>query len=305
MFKKEKKWTVLSCIRSTVYFFLYFNLRLFSLLPFRIIYFFSDILYCWVCYILKYRRKVIWCNLQKAFPNKTAYEKKKILQQYYRHLCDLTLEFFKALTISKKQIRKRCVFNNVSLLHRLYAQKRHIILVMAHNGNWEWAGNSLMLFTKYRLCAVYKPLKNLFFDRVLYQLRSRFHRKAIPLQRIFKTMLQNQSDLQATVFLFDQYPSNPTGAFSTEFLHQKTRFFLGPANIAKKLNYPVVYVRIDKKKRGYYTIDLSLIEENPQTSNPQNIMMACVQKLTQDIQKTPSGWLWSHKRWKDQINYPN
>ena len=42
-----------------------------SLLPFWLLYRFSDLLYLLMCYVLKYRHKVIWKNLSESFPERS------------------------------------------------------------------------------------------------------------------------------------------------------------------------------------------------------------------------------------------
>ena len=47
---------------------LHFLWKLLSLLPFRLLYLIADGLYLVVCYVLRYRHRVIWNNLREAFP---------------------------------------------------------------------------------------------------------------------------------------------------------------------------------------------------------------------------------------------
>ncbi len=227
-----------------------------------------------------------------------------MVKKYYRYLADLVVEIVKGITIAKSQVQERCIIENVNLLHKLYKKKKNIVLVMGHIGNWEWAGNSLALATKYQLFAIYKPLRQKYINNISCQLRSRFKRKIIPYQNILKTMLQYNTSPKATAFLFDQYPgNNHIHTLSTKFLHTNTHFFLGPAKIAQKFNYPIVYIGMKKIQRGYYTIHIELITEKPQQKSKEAIAKAYIQKLENDIKKNPICWLWSHKRWKNQLNY--
>ena len=70
------------------YYILYGFLWVGGLLPLRILYFFSDIYFYLIYYLLKYRRRVVRANLQHAFPEKDLSEIIKIEKRYYRHLCD-------------------------------------------------------------------------------------------------------------------------------------------------------------------------------------------------------------------------
>jgi KDO2-lipid IV(A) lauroyltransferase len=65
-----------------MYYLVYGILYLFSLLPFWILYFISDIFYGLLYYILGYRKKVVMDNLYIAFPEKTEQERKRIAKNF-------------------------------------------------------------------------------------------------------------------------------------------------------------------------------------------------------------------------------
>src|SRR6185369_6988511 len=92
-------------------------------------------------YVIGYRKEVVLENLRNSFPQKSEKEIKAISKRYYKYLCDLFLETFKTLTISKKTMQKRCYFNPESkaFLDKMAAENTSALLVMGHLGNWEWA----------------------------------------------------------------------------------------------------------------------------------------------------------------------
>src|SRR5687768_10262408 len=140
---------------------------LLSLLPFPLLYLFSDFAFFFLYYVFRYRRKIVMMNLRNSFPGRSETELRKTELKFYRHLCDLMLETFKTLTISGKEIRKRCLVKDTELVESLYAQGKSIFFVMGHLGNWEWAGASYPMSISYPLYVIYKPLSNIFFDRLM------------------------------------------------------------------------------------------------------------------------------------------
>lgn len=85
--KKDKRYRenfIQKILNQIVVDFLY----LISLLPFHLIFVFSDFLNFSLQHVLKYRRKVIFDNLHHAFPEKTEKEIKSIARKFYRHLTD-------------------------------------------------------------------------------------------------------------------------------------------------------------------------------------------------------------------------
>jgi len=67
-------------------------LQIFRLIPFSALYVLSDALAFLLHKIIGYRRKVIYENLQRAFPEKNKTEILKIVRATYCNLSDVTLD---------------------------------------------------------------------------------------------------------------------------------------------------------------------------------------------------------------------
>jgi KDO2-lipid IV(A) lauroyltransferase len=76
-------------------------------LPFRFLYFISDIVYGIIFYILRYRKKVTRENLVNSFPEKNIDEIAIIEKKYYHYMADLLLEGLKGLTMTDEEILER------------------------------------------------------------------------------------------------------------------------------------------------------------------------------------------------------
>ena len=113
---------------------------LLSLLPLKVLYFISDILYYLVYYILKYRRVVVRDNLVNSFPNKTTKEIVKIEKEFYSFFCDYIVETIKLLSISKEELKSRMSFSGVDdIENEMVSKNRNFCFVyLGHYCNWEW-----------------------------------------------------------------------------------------------------------------------------------------------------------------------
>ncbi len=273
-------------------------LYLLSLLPFWLLYRVSDLFFVILYYVLGYRKKVVMENLRNSFPEKSEKELKKIAFDFYRYLCDLFLETFKTLTISKKQMLAHCKMREETqkLFDSYYVQQRSIIIVMGHFGNWEWAGN-VVDSSKHQLYVIYHQLSNKYFNNLVIKMRTRFGTKLIEMKSTLRDMVTNRKDITATAFIADQTPF-PENAYWTNFLNQDTPVFTGTEKIASKFNYPVIYISVKRIKRGYYEIFGELLFENPKETEEGEISKAHTRRLEKDIMAQPEIWLWSHRRWK-------
>lgn len=266
-------------------------------LPFPALYMLSDLLYLLIYKIMGYRTKVVRTNLINAFPEKSANEIQQIQDRFYRYFCDLLLETLKTLTISRKALKKRVTFENVALFEKYYKQKQSIIIVMGHWGNWELAGARFSLEPFHQLFVIFHPLSNPRFNQLVYHMRTRLGTKLYPMKEAFRGMIRDRKEVTATAFIADQTPP-PKGAYWTTFMNQETPVFTGTAKIARKLNYPIIYVSVEHPKRGYYHIRLSLLADQPKVLTEDEISEMHTRRLEQDILKKPEFWLWTHRRWK-------
>ncbi|WP_343306921.1 lysophospholipid acyltransferase family protein [Chitinophaga niabensis] len=272
---------------------------LLSWIPFPLFYGVSDLMFVMIYYVFGYRKKVVGQNLRNAFPEKSEKEIRAIMRRFYRSFCDVLLETFKTLTISERSAIKRCQLTPeaLQLFNRYADENKSIIIVMGHFGNWEWAGNTFSLQCRHHLYVVYHPLSNKHFNGLIYRMRTRFGTGLIAMKDTFREMVQHKAELDATAFIADQTPA-PDSAFWLTFLNQDTPVFQGTEKIARKMNYPVVYARVERLKRGYYEISAETLFDEPGKTAEGEITAAHTRALEKDIQHQPESWLWSHRRWK-------
>jgi KDO2-lipid IV(A) lauroyltransferase len=272
---------------------------LLSVLPFPLVYGISNVVYYLLYYLLGYRKEVVLKNLRNSFPEKSEKEIQIISRRFYRYFCDLFLETFKTLSISRKTMLKHCRLeeNAQRLFDELAADNQSIMVVMGHLGNWEWAGNTFSICCKHQLYVIYHPLSNKYFNGLIIKMRTRFGTKLIPMKDTLREMLNNRKTLSATAFIADQSPQ-PDRAYWMSFLNQDTPVFLGIEKIALKIRYPLVYVSIKRVKRGHYELNAERIELPSVETRPGEITELHTKRLEADIRKQPETWLWTHRRWK-------
>ncbi|MEQ9064615.1 MAG: lysophospholipid acyltransferase family protein [Vicingaceae bacterium] len=274
---------------------------LISLLPFRLLYILSDLVNFILFDMFRYRRDIIKGNLERSFPEKSWSEIAQIQKKFHRYFCDLTFETFKTLTISEAQVKKRVQYT-CSKLFSHYAEKgQSVIIVMGHYGNWELAGASFAVEGIHKLIVIYHPLKNKRSNALVVKMRTRLGNELYAKKEVLRGMLKDRGRLTATAFIADQTPP-PEGAYWTQFLNQDTPVFSGTAKLARKFDYPVIYVRVVNEKRGYYTLEAELLCEKPSVLSEAELSELHTRILEADIRKKPEYWLWSHRRWKHRRN---
>jgi Kdo2-lipid IVA lauroyltransferase/acyltransferase len=275
-------------------------IKLISLLPMWVLYRFSDLLYPLMYYIVKYRKKVVYENLKMAFPEKSDKEITRIAKKFYRHFCDLFFEVFKMVTISPQNMRKRMKFTDTTQLMEEFKNKKHILTVMAHYTNWEWGASLSMGSYPYHYVAIYKPLENVYFDKMILKMRSRFGCELIPMRNTARNLAQNIAEgrLSITNFLVDQSPVQTEIVYCTNFFNLKTPIQLGIEKLAVKTKQPVYFFKYRKVKRGYYEVEPVKLCDDASLLKQYELTDLHAKVLEDLIRENPQYWLWSHRRWK-------
>lgn len=277
-------------------------LTILSRIPLFALYLFSDFLYVMSYYVLGYRKDVVFTNLRNSFPEMTDHERRKVAKRFYRNLCDYGVETLKLLTISQEDLRRRMVYKNPGLLQPFADQKQSVLLLASHQFNWEWlllAGSiSLPLSVDF----VYQQQGSALFNAFSLKGRSRFGAYPIRREHVARESLRRKDILRGIAIVADQYPGHGHDKrYWTKFLNQETAFFQGIGQLAVMTQYPAFYAAVSKVKRGYYEIELIQISAPPYEKDSHVMVDNYARETEKVIRANPSGWLWSHKRWKDRF----
>ena len=77
-----------------------------------------------------------------------------------------------------------------------------------------------------------------------------------------------------------------------------TPVLTGTERIARKMNHAVLYVDIQRVRRGYYEAEFKCITREPQKLKEFELTDIYFEMLEKSIRRAPEFWLWSHDRWK-------
>ncbi len=281
-----------------MYYFLYSFLYLLSLLPLRVLYVISDAIYFLVYYVAGYRKAVVMQNLAIAFPDSSAGRRKKIAREFYRRFIDSLIESLKLLSANTHFFEKRFQ-GNWEVVDRFYDEGRAVQLHLGHTFNWEWGNAVLTKKIRYPFLGVYMPLKNRAIDRLFLKMRSRHGSILLSAQNMAREFAPYRGTKYCLGLVADQNPGyNLHLAKWFTFFNRRTPFTISPAKNAIRNDAVVIFAAIRRPRRGYYEVSFEVGEENPSSSNEDQLTLKFVRYLEQVIIRDPSMWLWSHRRWK-------
>ena len=271
-----------------------------SKLPFRVLYVISDLVFFILYYIVGYRKDVVRFNLKTAFPNMDEVTLKKTEKRFYHHFCDLFIEVIKTLSISEQTLRDRYLFTNIEVLQKYIDKGPPVLVTMGHYASYEWIF-ALATIIKDPGFAIYKKIKNPYFDKMIRDIRSKWNSTLVPnkvAREKIKEVLQTHEGFTMFGFIMDQSPSNPKRKHFSNFLGVSTPFFTGVEKLSKQYDLPVLFLGTTRVKRGYYSSTFSVLADSPKQHPDFAITDAYASILTKLIHQDPSYYFWTHKRFK-------
>jgi KDO2-lipid IV(A) lauroyltransferase len=276
-----------------------------SWLPFRLLYFISDLFYYILYYGIKYRRKIVRKNLELSKVAKSTKDLIRIEKKFYRHLTDVFFEMFKFYSISPEEMKKRFYIENPEIFYQLEKKNKSVMFMTSHYGGFEW-----FLSINYHVpqlpFAVYTPLSNKSLESLIKKFRLRHGSKLISRYEagsyIKKQIKENKLFLYGMAA--DQSAQIRSITYWKEFLGVKVPVFTGSERIAKQHDIPVVFGKVVKIKRGHYKVVVDLISEFPNEYKDYQITDIYIKKLEKQIREIPEYYYWTHNRFKHKDKAP-
>ena len=287
---------------NILYRILFAFLYLLSLLPLRLLYLLSDILFFPLFYVVKYRRKVVEKQLAECFPEKTVRERLAVERQFYHFFCDYVMEVIKMFSISREEMKRRMEFTNLDEVRVDLERedKKFCFLYLGHYCNWEYIASLSSWIPDMHGGQIYHRIYNKAFDELFLRLRGQFGGESILMKDTLRRILtlRKQEKKVMIGFIADQLPKLENMNHWAHFLNHETSFFIGAERIAKQVDAALYYVDVERVKRGYYEAEFVRLHENPSELPDFKLTEIYYQRLEEMIKAQPELYLWSHNRFR-------
>ena len=284
-----------------LYYVIYSLWFLLSLLPLRIHYMLSDLLYLIIYRLIHYRVAVVRKNIQESFPEKDADEQLAIERGFYHWFCDYLAESVKLLTMSRSQMRRRMVFKGTDVVDEVVRNGQSCAVYLGHYCNWEWITSLPLWVTPEAQCGqIYHVLENQEFDKLFLKLRQRWGAVCIPMAETLRRLIQYRQANQPVVidYIGDQVPFWNNIHHWCQFLNHDTPVLTGTERLARQTGQAAFYLDVRRLRRGYYEAEFKLITREPKQLAEFELTDIYFRMLEESIRRDPACYLWSHNRWK-------
>jgi KDO2-lipid IV(A) lauroyltransferase len=182
------------------------------------------------------------------------------------------------------------------ILDEIKKSNKPVVFISGHFSNFELMAMQIEK-AGIKLSAIYRPLNNVFLNRVIERIRRKYICKNQIKKGIAGTreLVKFQKNNYSTALMIDQRVSEGE---RVNFFNQEAYTTTIPAQLAKKFNMPIVPIFIERVNDTNFKIKIS----KPLNFLKNDSVIDITNKLNTILEgmilKNPGQWIWSHNRWK-------
>jgi KDO2-lipid IV(A) lauroyltransferase len=246
-------------------------------------------------------RRVGMRNLQLAFPQKSAHERRRILRGEFTSLGRQLAEVCLFPSYTRENVTKIVVYDGFETFERAEARGKGVIYLTAHLGGWELSAFSHSI-QGHPLHVVMRGMDNPFLDRFITHLRTMHGNRAVDKDNFVRGLLSAMKAGETVGILMDTNMTPPQGVFVDFFgIPACTASVL--ARIALRTDAAVVpgFTIWDRELRKYrlrFDPALALIRTGDEEADIVANTALFTKVIEEYVRRYPDQWLWVHRRWK-------
>ncbi len=240
-------------------------------------------------------KKLIENNLeQSGIVEKKNYNKiiSKIYGNYGRILAEYP--FLKAFRNNK--LNKFIEIDGLENLNKIKREKRRAVFISGHFNNFELMALQIEK-AGINLCAIYRPLNNVFLNKTMEEIRQNFICKnQIKKGRSgTRQIIENIKKGNSVALMIDQRVRE---GIKINFFGKPASTTTIPAQLIKKYKCDLVPIYIERRKNNYFKMFVSEPIKIGNNKSIKEITEHLNNILEKMILKNVDQWIWTHDRWK-------
>ncbi len=241
-------------------------------------------------------KKLIHSNLKKAFPSTNLENLDKITTQMWNNYGRVFAEYMFIKDFREDKSNARIEIVGQEILEDIKRKNKPVVFISGHLSNFELMAMHIEK-VGIKLSAIYRPLNNLFLNKIMERIRKKYICKHQIKKGIggMKKLIQLKKLNYSTALMIDQRVSQ---GIESDFFNQKAFTTTIPAQLVKKFNLPVVPIFIERINN----INFKIVVKKPITFNNDETTKSITDELNLILEKMiiykPEQWIWSHNRWK-------
>ena len=241
-------------------------------------------------------------NLRCAFPEKSEQEIRRMARKSLESLCQTVCEFFWLHNKPEKVhelIDIQPDLQNIMDELKLSKEKRPIIFITPHFGNWELSGMVLALVFGHKMATVVRSARNPYLDRLISGGRSVKNVQIIHSRGGMLKLVHAMENGCAAGMLIDQNTKIRNGGGFVDFFGLPCPVSRFPATMAMKKNaYIGIGCCIRKADGRFHATMRKLPKEISEYTSEEEITQDIMTISEELIRLAPEQYLWLYKRFQ-------
>lgn len=256
---------------------------------------------------LPYRRRLIFSNISQVYNDQlNESQKKRLVKAYYSHLAKSLKEALQLRFMSEKKLRAQVEVIGHEKMLAVVAQKKGVLVVTGHFGNWEFAPlGGVLNFKEFKgqFHFIRRTLRFKFIERIMFKNYYQAGLNVIPKKNSLEQVCVALEQNHAVIFVLDQHASlvNRDG-IAVEFFGKKAGTYRSLATISRHTGIPVIPAASYRLPNGKHVLEfhdpIPWKDYDTMQESLYRNTLAYNQALEKIILAHPEQWNWMHKRWK-------
>jgi KDO2-lipid IV(A) lauroyltransferase len=241
-------------------------------------------------------KKLIHTNIKKAFPRNNSVEIKKLTKLMWNNYGRVFAEYMFIKDFRFEKIDSKIEIIGQEILDEIKKSNKPVVFISGHFSNFELMAMQIEK-AGIKLSAIYRPLNNIFLNRIMEKIRKKYICKNQIKKGIAGTreLIKFQRNNYSIALMIDQRVSEGE---KVNFFNQEAYTTTIPAQLAKKFDMPIVPIFIERVNDTNFKIKISKPVNFLKSDSIKDITSKLNVIIEEMILKNPTQWIWSHNRWK-------
>ena len=241
-------------------------------------------------------KKLIHNNIKKAFPKNNSVEIKKLTKLMWNNYGRVFAEYMFIKDFRFEKIDSKIEIIGQEILDEIKKSNKPVVFISGHFSNFELMAMQIEK-AGIKLSAIYRPLNNIFLNRIMEKIRKKYICKYQIKKGIAGTreLIKFQRNNYSIALMIDQRVSEGE---KVNFFNQEAYTTTIPAQLAKKFDMAIVPIFIERVNDTNFKIKISKPVNFLKSDSIKDITSKLNVIIEEMILKNPTQWIWSHNRWK-------
>ena len=241
-------------------------------------------------------KNLIHSNIKKAIPNINSTDLNKMTKLMWNNYGRVFAEYMFIKDFRAGKLNSKIKIEGQEILNEIKNFNKQVVFISGHFSNFELMAMHLEK-TGINLSAIYRPLNNIFLNKIMERIRKKYICKNQIKKGIggMKKLINLMNSNFSTALMIDQ---RVTEGIKSDFFNNEASTTTVPAQLIKKFKIPVVPIFIERIDDTNFKITINQPINFTNEMSIKNITDKLNQVLEKMIIRKPEHWIWSHNRWK-------